>query len=63
MSAAREAVEKLSSKQVADLLGVTEWSLRAWREKRVGPPYVRQVGRIYYLREDIRQWQLENRRS
>jgi DNA-binding transcriptional MerR regulator len=47
---------KLTSKQLAYELGVCERTIDAWRKKRIGPPYYREVNRIYYYREDIEAW-------
>lgn len=47
---------KLSPKQVEELLEVSEPCLRGWREKKLGPPYYREVGRIWYYRDEIEAW-------
>jgi Helix-turn-helix domain len=48
--------QMLTPKQAAEVLGRTVDTLFDWREKRVGPPWVRYVGRIYYKRDDIDAW-------
>lgn len=60
MPASEHGIPMLSPKQAADLIGVTEMALLKWRQKRVGPTYIRQVGRIYYRREDIEAWREAN---
>lgn len=51
----------LTTKQVADRLGVSEDCVWRWRYLRRGPPYIRRVGRIFYLAADVRRWELSNR--
>jgi Helix-turn-helix domain len=47
---------KLSPAQVQEELHVCEATLRKWRKTKVGPPYYREVNRIFYYREDIEAW-------
>ena len=42
--------------QMANLLDVSVRTLISWRKKRVGPPYYREVNRIYYYRTDYEVW-------
>lgn len=51
----------LTSKEIADHLGITIDLLHHWRRKRTGPPYHRLVGRVYYQREEFSQWLQANR--
>ena len=53
----RESAEFLSRRQVADLLGVSVWSLIWWRRSHCGPPCVK-VGRntVRYPREELDKW-------
>ena len=44
----------------ADYLGVQPATLRAWRSRRQGPPFIR-AGRIWYLREDLDVWIMSRR--
>lgn len=47
----------LSAKEAAGVIGIDAQTLCIWRRKNQGPPYIRRVGRILYLREDIAAWQ------
>lgn len=50
------AMNLLCAKQAADLLGVSDATLAAWRSRRRGPPYVK-VGRsVRYELETLREW-------
>ncbi len=51
---------KLTTKQVAALLGVSVTTLLTWRAKKIGPPYYRRVSRIFYLKSEIERWELSN---
>jgi hypothetical protein len=51
---------RLSPKQAAELLRVDADTLYRWRRLRVGPPYYRRVGRIFYLEADLRRWEFSN---
>jgi hypothetical protein len=46
----------LSEAEAASELSVASATLRKWREKRVGPPYVKAEKRIYYPIVGIRTW-------
>lgn len=46
----------LRPKSVADLLGVTEQTLAAWRSQRRGPPFVRVEGAIRYAEEELQRY-------
>jgi transcriptional regulator with XRE-family HTH domain len=52
---------KLTPKQVAAMLGVSETTLWWWRRKRCGPTFYRQIKRIYYLKCDIEAWEAGNK--
>jgi DNA-binding transcriptional MerR regulator len=47
---------KLSPKQVAHDLRVTPTTLWAWRRIKAGPPYRREVNRIFYYRDELEAW-------
>jgi predicted site-specific integrase-resolvase len=55
------APETLSAKEAAAYLGKTYDTLIQWRKRKVGPPYIREVGRVIYLKSDIDQWREQNR--
>lgn len=50
------ATKKLSPKELAELLGVRVFTLQEWRKKRKGPPYHREVGRIFYYHDEVMAW-------
>lgn len=54
----------LPSDDAAILLGLKPQTLRAWRLRGMGPPYVRighgQRGRVFYRGDDLSRW-LESR--
>ncbi len=47
---------KITPKQLAFEIGATIDTLCDWRQAKVGPPYHREVGRIYYYRDEIEVW-------
>lgn len=47
-----EPPKKLAPKEAAPLIGKTEETLRVWRRKNIGPPYVMEGGRPVY-RSDL----------
>ena len=53
------ATQVLTGPQAAEMLGVQEQTLRAWRVKGNGPEYIRYGGprgRVRYAREDVDAW-------
>lgn len=47
----------MSQDEVAELLGVHPSTLGNWREKGIGPPFLRMEGKlIRYVVEDVRAW-------
>jgi predicted DNA-binding transcriptional regulator AlpA len=55
----------LSPEQVYTWLGVSEATLRRWRDKGVGPAYIRAPGGrvIRYRRSDVEAWLREHQES
>ncbi len=47
---------KLAPKEVEHLLGVHRATLMRWRREKQGPPYYREVSRIYYYRDELDAW-------
>lgn len=47
----------LSTPQVADLLGVSERTLRRWRANKEGPPFRLFGSQIRYHRTHLAQWE------
>lgn len=47
--------EWITATEAAEMLGLTEPTLRAYRapSKMRSPPFVRRVGRVYYKRSDV----------
>jgi len=51
----------LSAREVAAVVGVHPDTVKEWRKRRVGPPYVKtDTGRIRYPENELQQW-LQNR--
>lgn len=48
-------LERLTSAEVAELLGISEATLRTWRSAGRGPSYYR-LGRVLYWRRDVDAW-------
>jgi len=51
----------LSSKEVADQLGLHNDTLKAWRARDEGPPYFRMGRAIRYRPEEVEKWLEEKR--
>ncbi len=47
----------VSAKEAAKILGITEETLRIWRARSSGPPYIKLFGRYRYVLDDIAKWQ------
>jgi DNA-binding transcriptional MerR regulator len=55
--------ELLSTRQVAERLGVAESTVRYWRHAGVGPPY-QQVGGVHiYCALEVERWMREQQQS
>jgi predicted DNA-binding transcriptional regulator AlpA len=49
--------EMLTTQQVADILGVTRWTLAYWRAQRTGPPFMLITrGCVRYQRAALETW-------
>ena len=48
-------LERLTSAEVATLLGISEATLRTWRTAGRGPSYYR-LGRVLYWQRDVDAW-------
>ena len=48
--------EWLTRQEVADLLGVTRWTVWYWGKRGLGPSFVKLVGRVRYPRRDFDEW-------
>ena len=51
---------QLTPKQTADILRVSPDTLWRWRAHKVGPPWYRKVGRIFYFETEVRAWERSN---
>jgi predicted DNA-binding transcriptional regulator AlpA len=51
----------LTIKEAAGLLGKSRWTLNLWRVKKIGPPWYKVGGSVYYKRADILTWIEEQR--
>src|SRR5437879_1135689 len=51
----------LSSHDAAPYIGRSEITLRQWRGRGLGPPYIRQGRSISYLKSDLDQYLAEHR--
>ena len=49
------ALEIFTEKELAELLGVSSWTIRNWRIK-AGLPYFGTAGRIFYRLEAVEEW-------
>lgn len=43
----------LDAEEVAKILGVKKNTIRAWRAKKIGPPFIKILKTIRYRREDV----------
>jgi len=52
-STAAKRLELLTELEAAEFLGVKGQTLRAWRHRNQGPPYLKLAGKIKYRSEDL----------
>lgn len=50
----------MTPKEVAELIGCHEVTLRRWRLEGKGPPFIQIVGTVKYRKEDIEEWLEKN---
>jgi hypothetical protein len=50
------AAALLSEQDAAEILHAKKQTMRAWRNRRKGPPFYKLNGRILYKREDLQAW-------
>lgn len=54
----------LLTRDIADLLHVSDRCVEGWRQRGTGPAYIKLAGgRVRYRREDVEAWIKTNRRS
>ena len=46
----------LEAQEVADMIGIKRNTLRTWRSKKVGPPYIKILKTIRYRKEDVSEY-------
>jgi len=51
----------LAEEAAADICHAKKQTMRAWRVRRIGPPFYKLNGRVLYKREDLEAW-IESRR-
>lgn len=51
------AIDKLSTKQAAEHLGLSPWTLVKWRAVGRGPDYLKMGGKVVYLRAALEAFQ------
>lgn len=60
---ANDAISWLTAREVADMLGVSEWTVRSWaRRETAGPPFYRIGGSIRYDRDEVLAFRAAQRR-
>lgn len=56
--------ELLRTRDVADLLKVSDRAVEAWRQRGTGPAYIKMAGGpVRYRRDDVESWLIRSRRS
>jgi hypothetical protein len=46
----------LTEAELGEALGKTQRTLRAWRQRGIGPPYIRMGQTVVYATESFRAW-------
>ena len=55
-------IQLLTTSDIAQMFGVTEHTVREWRKKGEGPPWIKLPSNTYrYPRTDLEQWLAQNR--
>ncbi len=55
------AVALLSEKEAAKVIDAKPQTMRAWRHRGVGPPYLRLTGKIKYRADDLQKFLEQSR--
>lgn len=58
----RNRRQLVSTKELSEIWGVPESTLRYWRSAEIGPPYVKLGGRIKYDLADVERYVRANKR-
>lgn len=56
---AKQLADLLTTKELAEYLGKSERSLIRWRQRRIGPHWVKVGNEVRYRADDVNRW-LEN---
>lgn len=51
----------ITTAQLAERLGMQPVTLRSWRLRGMGPPYIRAGGKVLYPIKDVETWENSNR--
>lgn len=46
----------LNTNEAATYLGLAAQTLKIWRERHLGPPFVKAGGRVVYVKRDLDRW-------
>lgn len=49
--------------EFAEQAGVSTRTVKRWRERRIGPPFIRMGRRILYRRDAVAEWLLANEQA
>ena len=60
MTISPASMASVESTVIAPMIGVKEPTLKAWRRKGIGPPYVRFGNRVRYRICDVEAWLAAN---
>jgi len=53
----------LGSKELAELLGVSQRTLINWRNNNLGPEWLQLGGSIKYAKKDVNEWLLKQKKK
>lgn len=53
----------LEAHEVSSILGIKKETLRSWRRRKLGPPYIKILKTIRYSEEDLYEYLKECRRN
>lgn len=50
------ADDNLTAKQAAEWMRRSEYTMRRWRSRKIGPPYFTINGRVFYSKTQLQAW-------